>query len=183
MYNILVIEDSWRNSENCKHKIKCTNKENIEKEINAKYYDFVYCKDEYLEEQNVKDTMLMNYVKSPKKFEKIVKEKAAMYIHNNILNKLVVDNIKIVEFENWLEEITIASILKELITEEYCNHLNLLDRMKTNRIVTKVIKRNYNTKSFFRKCRYFIKKKKIQKKFWDKLIANVNNDIELMDKI
>ena len=190
MYNILVIGAKEKGNEKSKHKFKFITSKELWNEIEKGYYDFIYCKQEDLEKDIENKLISNNYMLIPKCFEIMTERITDIYINMDIVNNLIINNIKIIEFENWLEKIAVESILKEFIIESentkkiyYNLYPNLWERIKIKRIINKVIKRDYNVTNFFRRCKYFIMQKRIKEKFWEILIKNVKNDIKAMEKI
>lgn len=191
MYKVLVIESADKDIIGNKHKIKYISKEKAKYEIEKVDYDLIFCKKEYLEEK-LNATLLMNYTIIPKSFEKILKERATAIVYLNIyiLNKVILENIKIIEFKDWEEEIAVAAILKQkLLGEMFIKNIykklssNRDEKVRITKIIEKVIQRNYNATNFFRRCKYFLRRKNIQEKFWENLITNIDNDINCMEKV
>ena len=60
--------------------------------------------------------------------------------------------------------------------------LNKRDILKAKFNINKVIVRNYAGKNVIRRVKYIIKKKKIQKIFFEKIINNIKNDVKLLEK-
>ena len=112
------------------------------------------------------------------------------YISLEIINKLIIDNIKIVELKDFYEEMSIASIIKQVligieetknIYENICPNKNIEKRLKET--VNKIVSRHYAANNIIKKYKYVLCHKKIKKKFFRKILANIEKDIEKMESV
>lgn len=194
MYKILI-EDDYKNSRiqklNEKNIIEYVATWNLEEKIRSEEYDFICLKSGLLSE-NVKDEILINYIILPQLFKEIAVNVSSYltFISIQILNELIENNIEIIEFKNWYERIVIANKIQEIITGKTYSKKILLNVSLTKKDIIKlefnmnrVIIRNYANKNVIRVLKYFIKKRKIQKMFFDKIISNIKNDMKLLEKI
>ena len=112
------------------------------------------------------------------------------YINLQIINKLIFDNLKIIEFKNFNEEMTIALILKQFLIGEtevekiYNNicpkDLNIKEVRKT---VDNVVKKNYTADNILRNFKYYICHKNIKTKFFENILKNIESDINKMEQL
>lgn len=193
MYKILIVND-------CKNdriqKIKENNTIeyvktwNLDEKIRAEEYDFIYIKNDLITEE-IKNGILIDYIILPQLLERIAIniDGYLIFINIQILNNLIGNNIEIIEFKNWYEKIIIAIKIQEIITgKTYSNKiplnisLNKRDILKAKFNMNKVIIRNYAGKNVIRRLKYIIKKKKIQKIFFEKIINNIKNDVKILEK-
>lgn len=99
------------------------------------------------------------------------------------------DNIKTVEFKTYYEELLIANIIKEKIiektsAEQVFKKLCVDERQIINakNTVKNVIGRHYAGDSFYRKCAYRVNYKRIEDKFFNKLLQIIEKDIDNMER-
>lgn len=107
-------------------------------------------------------------------------------INIQIINKLILDNINIIQFKNNFETTLIAyKIRKKLTNETYLaeKYLTRIDKIRRSIMLNLVIARNYSGKSIWRILKYLLNKEKIQKLFFEKIEDNIKNDIKDIERI
>jgi len=79
-------------------------------------YDLIYLKNDIMSER-VKKAILCDYMILPNILNKLSLNPQiyTTFINIQILNKLIMDNIKIIEFRNYYEEVLVANIIKQQI--------------------------------------------------------------------
>lgn len=182
MYKILVVDDEIKKIKNFKEEyIDNATINNLELKLNQLQYDFIYL-DNSLVNEKIIYTLLYDYRVLPNIFEKLLinKSKYKVFINENIINRLIINNVGIIEYENEYEEFVIASIIEEKILKDMeiksiykriCpDKKHILDVKK---IVKNVIARHYAEDSFYRKFKYILKHRVIQEKFSSKLLRNI----------
>lgn len=191
MYKILIIgktNDLKKNGENVKH---INLKETIE-ELGKKEYDLLY-----LTKVNTTNKMerciFSDYTILPKLLNKLAinNDRENTYINLQIINKLIMGNLKLIEFEKFDEGPVIAFILKEMLLynqinlKEICKSISvkMMVKMRTKRTMKRVICRSYSSDSLLRKMKYFIFQKRINKQFFEKIMNNIRYDISVMESL
>ena len=190
MYKILIIDESIQNIQlNGKVKYVTTNK--AFSELKSSEYDLIYINLNY-QTKILEETIFSDYMELPKKLKKLTVQNDIKntYINLQIINKLIFDNLEIIEFKNFNEEMTIALILKQFLIGEtkvkkiYNNicpkDLNIKEVRKT---VDNVVKKNYTAENILRKFKYYICHKTIKKKFFENILINIENDIDKMEQL
>ena len=142
MYKILKINKSKQNIQ--------TN--NIINELSNISYDIIYVAEEVKTDKIEEIILSSNYMLLPDVLKKLTinNDIRNTYISLEIINKLIIDNIKIVELKDFYEEMSIASIIKQVligiketknIYENICPNKNIKKRLKET--VDKIVSRNY----------------------------------------
>ncbi len=189
-YNVLIVEDEEKNAiENVDIYRQCNCKkekvENAKAAIRNKTFDLIY----FSKKETGKEVMekFKDYVLLPKAFEKfaINSEIHKTYIHCTIIRKIISDNIKISEVENEYQEFILECILEKILwsTEENIElgkifkELEFLSNDDLKRTITEIVFRHY-AKSITQIIKFHKNKEIIVKKFFNKLIRIIQNDIE-----
>ena len=191
MYSILVVDNNRKIQSKETQNLRCIQGENIEVALKEKEYDLIYLTNELINDKVMK-IILADYMILPKILKKLGlnSQICQTFINIQILNKLIMDNIQIVDFNDYYEKITIANVVKEkiinprklkLIYAEMCS--NNEEKSKTRKAADSVIERSYIGGNFFRKYKYKLKRRKIQEIFFDKIIVNISNDISNMEEL
>lgn len=111
MYRILIVDNDEIPIKNVKH-IKI---DSLVEELKSEY-DLIYIDEKYITKQISKhiDPEYMILPKELKKLE-INEEKNKTYVSLQIVNKLIFDNLKIIEFKDYYEEMAIAIVIKQML--------------------------------------------------------------------
>ena len=193
MYKILIISDCKNDGTQKimnKNMTEYGNSWNLEQKIRTKEYELIYVQKNLISNR-ITDEILIDYIILPQLFKKVIvnTDSFITFINIQILNKLIDDNIKIIEFKNWYERIIVANRVQEIITKKTYSKkipLNIAltrkDIKKAKFAINKVILRNYAGKNIIRTLKFFLKKKKIKRMFFDKIINNIENDVKLLEK-
>lgn len=185
MYKILIVNDQTKGISEEDKNVKYVQLNNLKETLQKEEFDLIYLSNNLLNEET-KSIILCDYMVLPKILEKLALnlQICSTFINIQILNKLIMDNTKIVEFENYYEELAVANIVKEKIIKKrkikqiYKDlDLNKQEKYKLKKTVNSVILKNYTSGNFLRKCKYVLKKRKIQELFFNKIITNMENDI------
>ncbi|MCI8832642.1 MAG: hypothetical protein HFJ19_00295 [Clostridia bacterium] len=186
MYKILIVDESIdllkKDEEQCIDYAKIGD---LELKLKNQEYDLIYLSDSLVKD-NITENVLYDYRIRPSIFEKLFinKSKYTIFINQNIINKLIMDNIGIIEYKNTYEEFVIASIIEEKILKDMklepiykkiCPDKKHMLNVKN--VVKNVIERHYVGDSFYRKLGYIVKQERIQEKFFSKILKNIENDI------
>ena len=159
MYKILKINKSKQNIQ--------TN--NIINELSNISYDIIYVAEEVKTDKIEEIILSSNYMLLPDVLKKLTinNDIRNTYISLEIINKLIIDNIKIVETKN--------------IYENICPNKNIKKRLKET--VDKIVSRHYAANNIIRKYKYVLCNKKIKEKFFRKILVNIEKDIEKMESV
>lgn len=185
MYKILIVNDQTKGISKEDKNIRYVQLNDLKSILKNEEFDLIYLSSNLLTEET-KSIILCDYMEVPKILEKLAlnQQICSTFINIQILNKLIMDNIEIIEFEDNYEQIAIANIVKEKVIKTrkikqiYKDlDLNKQDNCRLKKAVNSVILKNYTGGNFLRKCKYVLKKRKIQEKFFDKIITNIKNDI------
>lgn len=191
MYKILVVDKDINEASNTERDIDYVQSKDLEDELKIKEYDLIYLNQKLLNKE-LQKILLNDYMELPSILEKLAwnRQEYITFINMQILNKLIMDNIKIMEYSNYCEELVIANVVKQKIIKprknkqiykEIClSNQEYLDVKKT---VSSVIKKSYSGGNFWRNCKYVLKKNKIQEMFFNKIIQNIRNDIKSMEDV
>lgn len=195
MYRILIIGDISseieENIDQKKHIVELIEKENVEDKLKIKdEYDFIYVQKNLVTKED-EQIILTKFEQLPRILYKFDLSNGYVgFVNMQIVNKLIIENLKIIEFEDYFEEMVIANIIKQMIIKEIklkqvydsmCK--NKLDNEQARKAAKKVIIRNYAINNIIRKCQYILKQRTIQRTFFDKIIQNIKNDIENMENL
>ena len=189
MYKILIVNEHIEVSERKETNISYTNSNSLEMILKKEEYDLIYLKNDIMSER-VKKAILCDYMILPNILNKLSLNPQiyTTFINIQILNKLIMDNIKIIEFSNYYEEVLVANIIKQQIIKpdkikQIYKELSLNEKeiIMAKKTVNSVVLKNYIGGNFLRKCKYVLKKNKIQEMFFNKIIKNINNDILNME--
>ncbi len=165
---------------------------NIIKKLSNIYYDIIYVAGEVKTDEIEEMILSSNYMLLPDILKKLTinNDIRNTYVSIEIINKLIIDNIKIVELKDFYEEMSIASIIKQVligiketknIYENICPNKTIEKRLK--KTVDKVVSRHYVANNIIRKFKYILCHKKIKEKFFRKILANIEKDIEKMESV
>lgn len=111
MYRILIVGNNEIPIKDVKH-IKINN---LVEELKSEY-DLIYINEKYITKQ-LSMKIEPEYMILPKELMKLAinGEIERTYISLQIVNKLILDNLKILDFKNYYEEMTIAIIIKQML--------------------------------------------------------------------
>lgn len=165
---------------------------NIIKELSNISYDIIYVAGEVKTDKIEEIILSSNYMLLPDVLKKLTMNNDIKntYISLEIINKLIIDNIKIVEMKDFYEEMSIASIIKQIligveerknIYKNICPNKSIERKLKET--VNNVITRNYAANNIIRKFKYVLCHKKIKKIFFKKILSNIEKDIEKMESL
>lgn len=184
MYKILIVEKEIQNIQK-KNSVKNITINQLEKELKTKEYDLIYIENKFLKDK-IEKIILSDYMLLPKALEKLAINEAPnnTYINLKNVNKYIINNTKIIEFRNYYEEMVISSIIKyKLINNADIKQIykkicpNIITKIKVKKTVNEVVCKNYAANSILRKCKYYLFQKKIKKQFFDKILKNIEYDI------
>ena len=113
-----------------------------------------------------------------------------IYISRELFNTILLENVKFIVDTDRIE---LLSVLKYIMDEDIketefffhkmcqklknINHLSNSDMKKIKTIILNTIKDHYSQDNYFRKLNFHIKKNKIIKVFFYKILKNIQNDI------
>ena len=162
-------------------------KDNLDNKLQRKEYDIIYIPKEIVRNELI-DKTLNDYEIVPNILKKLNLNSDYITLTNiQVLNKLILDNIDIIQFKNNFEITLIAYEIRKKLTSEQTyltdKEITIIDRIRKNIILNLVIVRNYSSKSIWRTIKYLFSKKKIQKLFFEKIENNIKNDIKEIEKI
>ena len=111
MYKILIVENNEILIKNVKH-IKI---DSFMEELKSEY-DLIYINEKYITKQTSM-RIEPEYMKLPVELKKLAinKETNRTYISLQIINKLILDNLKIIDFKDYYEEMTMAIVIKQML--------------------------------------------------------------------
>lgn len=194
MYKILVVNDCTQilsdefDNQQCVDYVKVNNLEAI---LKQREYDLIYFTNNLITEK-LKKQILCDYMIVPKALKKLSlnTQICTTFLNIQILNKLIMDNIRCIKFKDYYEELVIANIIKEKIIhntnlKEIYNKMCNNETEKTNVIkaVKRVIVKHYAGDSLLRRCKYVFCQKRIQEKFFKSILHNIDNDIANMREL
>ena len=188
MYRILIIDTNIQNIQ-LKNKVKCIKLQETINELKNSEYDLIFLNKKV---ESLEKIILADYMQIPRELEKLAinNEAKHTYISLQIVNKLIFDNMKIVEFKDFYEEMIIALMLKQFLIgetnlEKIYNNIcpKEQNEKEIRKIVEKVIRRNYSVNKIIRKCKYYICHKRINAKFFENILVNIKNDINNMENL
>lgn len=191
MYKIIIVEDTNQSYKELvkgkQHNIEYVKKDNLDDKLQREEYDIIYIPKEIARNKLI-DKTLNDYEIVPNILKKFDLNSDYITLTNiQILNKLILDNINIIQFKNNFEITLIAYEIRKKLTSERIyltdKEITLIDRIRKNIILNLVIVRNYSGKSIWRTIKYLFSKKKIQKLFFEKIESNIKNDIKEIKKI
>ena len=182
MYKILVVDKDINVANNEAMGINYVQSKDLEDKLKIKEYDLIYLNKRSFNKE-INKMILSDYMELPSILEKLA-------LNMQILNKLIMDNIKIIEYSNYCEELVIANVVKQKIIKPRKNRqiykeicLSNQEYLDVKKTVSSVIKESYSGGNFWRNCKYVLKKNKIQEMFFNKIIQNIRNDIESMENV
>lgn len=110
-YKILIVENNEIPIKSFKH----INVEELLEEIKYEY-DLIYIDKKYITKQ-IKEEIEQEYMILPGVLKKlqINGEEDKTYINLQIINKLIFDNLKIIDFKDCYEEVIMAIIIKQML--------------------------------------------------------------------
>lgn len=188
MYRILIIDTNIQNIQ-LKNKVKYIKLKEAIKELKTSEYDLIFLKDKV---ESLEKIILADYMQLPKELKKLAinNEENHTYISLQIVNKLIIDNLKIIEFKDFYEEMAIALILKQFLIgetnlEKTYNNIcpKEQNEKEIRKTVEKVVRRSYSAKKIIRKCKYYMCHKRIKVKFFENIFVNIKNDINNMENL
>lgn len=191
MYKILVVDKDINVANNEAMEINYVQSKDLEDKLKIKEYDLIYLNKRSFNKE-INKIILNDYMELPSILEKLAlnRQKYITFINMQILNKLIMDNIKIIEYSNYYEELVIANVVKQKIIKPRKNRqiykeicLSNQEYLDVKKTVSSVIKKSYSGGNFWRNCKYVLKKNKIQEMFFNKIIRNIRNDIESMEDV
>lgn len=191
MYKIIIVECTKQSYKELvkgkQHNIEYVKKENLDKKLQKEEYDIIYIPKEIAKNELINKT-LNDYEIVPNILKKLELNSDYITLTNiQIVNRLILDNINIIQFKNNFEMTLIAYEIRKGLTNKQTyltdNEITLIDRIRKNIILNLVIVRNYSGKSIWRIIKYLFNNKKIQKLFFEKIKNNIKNDIKEIEKI
>ena len=190
MYKIIIVEGTNQSYKELvkgkQHNIEYVKKDNLDNKLQRKEYDIIYIPKESVRNELI-DKTLNDYEIVPNILKKLDLNSDYITLTNiQVLNKLILDNIDIIQFKNNFEATLIAyKIRKKLTNETYLveKYLTQFDKIREYITLNLVIARNYSGKSIWRILKYLLNQKKIQKLFFEKIENNIKNDIQDIKKI
>jgi len=190
MYKILIIDKTIQNIQ-LRSKVKYVAPNKALNELKNSEYDLIYINTK-INTKFLMKSILSDYMELPIKLKKLTikNEITNTYINLQIVNKLIFNNLEVIEFKDFYEKMTIALILKQFLIGEtevkkiYNNicpkDLNIKEVRKT---VDNVVKKNYIADNILRKFKYYICHKNIKAKFFKNILINIENDINKMEQL
>lgn len=188
-YNILIVENKIKSeTQNIKmyleNNYKGIKTEEAKRIINSEEFDFIYF---YEREQKIMKRF-KDYILLPKAFEKftINNDTNNTYIHCSIILDFISDNIKIIEIEDRYKENIIESTLEKILYSREGNTdlekiftqvQQIFGKNNVKKEIEKIVYRNY-AKSIGQIINFHKNKEIIIRKFFNKLIHNIQNDIQ-----
>lgn len=111
MYRILCVENNEIPIKNVKH-IKI---DSLVEELKSEY-DLIYIDEKHITKQ-IRKLIESDHMILPKELNKLAinEEKNTVFIRLEAVNKLIFDNLKIIDFKNYYDEMIIAIILKQML--------------------------------------------------------------------
>lgn len=191
MYKIIIVESTNKNYKvlvkGKQHNIEYVKKDSLDNKLQKKEYDIIYIPKEIAKNELI-NKALNDYEIVPNILKKLnLNSDYITLINIQMINKLILDNIDIIQFKNNFEIILVAYEIRKKLTNEQKDltdkKITLIDRIRKYIILNLVIVRNYSGKSIWRKLKYLLNKKKIQKLFFEKIENNIKNDIKEIGKI
>lgn len=196
MYKVLIISKSFRQKEEVidekVHSIKYATADEIREVLRDNEFDLIYFEKKLITEDN-EERILDDFIKVPKILGKLKLKIQThnTYINLQILNKLIINNINIVKFNGYLEEMLVASIIKEKIindTEIDINKImNKLFSKKEKRMATKilvdVVSRYFFKEKNISRYEFIFNRKILTNKFINIILRNIKLDIKYMEQI
>ena len=189
MYKIIIVEDTNQSYKELvkgkQHNIEYVKKEELDDKLRREEYDIIYLPREIGKNELINKT-LNDYEVAPTILKKLYLNNDYITLTNiQLINKLILDNINIIQFKNNFEATLIAyKIRKKLTNETYLveKYLTQFDKIREYITLNLVIARNYSGKSIWRILKYLLNQKKIQKLFFEKIENNIKNDIQDIKK-
>ena len=184
-YNILISGNEVENiEEHSKYNCKRVEIEEARDIINKEIFDFIY----YYGQDHEIVKRFKDYMLLPKAFEKfaINNDVNNTYIHCSVILDVVSNNIKIIETENRRQEIITESVLEKILHSKkdnvglekiFTEVQQIFEGNNVKQIISKVVYRDY-AKSINQIVRFHRNKDMIIRKFFNKLVHNIQNDIE-----
>lgn len=191
MYKIIIVESTNKNYKvlvkGKQHNIEYVKKDSLDNKLQKKEYDIIYIPKEIAKNELI-NKALNAYEIVPNILKKLnLNSDYITLINIQMINKLILDNIDIIQFKNNFEIILVAYEIRKKLTNEQKDltdkKITLIDKIRKYIILNLVIVRNYSGKSIWRKLKYLLNKKKIQKLFFEKIENNIKNDIKEIEKI
>lgn len=197
MYRVLIISKSLKQEEKIideeLHSVKYISVDEISEILRENEFDLIYFEKKLITEDN-EERILHDFIKVPKILGKLKLriQTHNTYINLQILNKLIMNNINIVKFNGYLEEMLVASIIKEKIINDTEIDINkiinkLFSNNKEKRIVTKilsnVVSRYFLKEKNISKYKFMFNKKILINKFINIILRNIKLDIKYMEQI
>lgn len=111
MYSILCVG----NNEIPIKDVKYIKIDSLVEELKSEY-DLIYIEEKYITKQ-IKKQIEADYMLLPKELNKFAIEHGnnKVYVRLENVNKLIFDNLKIIDFKNYYEEMTIAIVIKQML--------------------------------------------------------------------
>ena len=188
-YKILIIENKIKSGtenieiyleNNCK-RIKIEEAKEI---INSKEFDFIYL---YEREQKIMKRF-RDYILLPKAFKKftINNDANSTYIHCSIILDIISKNIQIIEIEDKHKEIIMESTLEKILHSNkenvdlekiFAEVQQVFVKNNVKKEIEEIVYKNY-AKSIEQIIKFHKSKEAIIRRFFNKLIHNIQNDIK-----
>ena len=194
MYKILIVSYKKENIPSIRHKqkIKYIKPEQMIYELTNKEYDLIYVSNE-CNIQQVKDNILADYMLLPIALKKLAINGCInnTYVNLQILNKLLIDNVEKIKFENYCEEMTMLQILKIMLVNQ-AELKEVMHNIEQNKIISKknvqqmikqIIYRNLLSNNYLKRFKYKIHPRKMEKLFFACILDQIYNDIDIMKEL
>ena len=188
MYKVLIGKDNITQQFQKENSITYTKKDKLLEMLGHDEYDLIYIDYKYRDNQ-VEQLVFKDYMILPKCMSKLIinNDRDNTFINLNFINVLIRKNVEVIEFKDYLEEIILSSIIKEMLNGQsnediICAKIYVTaNEIKyVKRIINSIISRHYAADSRIRKLKYILCKQKIKNKFFSNIVNNINNDIIAM---
>ena len=185
MYKVLIGKDNITQQFQKETSITYTKRENLLEMLEYYEYDLIYIDYKYRDNQ-IEKIVFKDYMILPKCMSKLIinNDIDNTFINLNFVNLLIRKNVEVIEFKDYLEEIVLSSIIKEMLNGQsnediICDKIYATDNeiKYVKRIINGIISRHYAVDSKIRKVKYILYKQKIKNKFFNNILNNINNDI------
>lgn len=190
MYKILIINDIIQNIHR-ENIIKYLKVDYLVNELKSSNYDLIYLNNKDKTEE-IEKHIQADFMKLPPILNKLAinKEAKNTYINLQFINRLIMNNLQLIKFKDYFEEIVTSNIIKQMLIEEqdfkkFFNNIcpNKFIETKVKIAIQKTIIRNYAGNSMIRKLKYVIYHRKIEKMFFNDILVNIKKDINKMQEL
>lgn len=196
MYKVLIISKSFGQKEEIidekAHSIKYATADEIREVLRDNEFDLIYFEKKLITEDN-EERILDDFIKVPKILGKLKLKIQThnTYINIQILNKLIINNINIVKFNGYLEEMLVASIIKEKMTNDTEIDINKImnklfskkEKRMAKKILEDVVSRYFLKEKNISRYKFIFNKEMLTNKFINIILRNIKLDIKYMEQI